>query len=276
MDALQLDVACQSAFRLVDATNEYIAASAPWALAKAGQDDALDRVLWNASEGLRVAAVLLSPVMPASCRTILARLGTPVADVGDLRLERDAQVHVSGTRQLTRADALWPRLEADAAAAPISTKTKETPVSDAPKDVATTPTVPAAPAASPAAARVPAPPPAAAPVEGTDTRLSIDEFMKVDLRVAQVLTAERVPKSKKLVKLSVDLGSETRTIVAGIGEAYEPEALVGRRIAIVANLKPAKLMGIESNGMVLAASAEGNRPILIDFAEPPASGTRIR
>ena len=276
MDALQLDVACQSAFRLVDATNEYIAASAPWALAKAGQDDALDRVLWNASEGLRVAAVLLSPVMPASCRTILARLGTPVADVGDLRLERDAQVHVSGTRQLTRADALWPRLEADATAAPISTKTKETPVSDTPKDVAATPAVPAAPAASPAAAQVTAPPSAAAPVEGTDTRLSIDEFMKVDLRVAQVLTAERVPKSKKLVKLSVDLGSETRTIVAGIGEAYEPEALVGRRIAIVANLKPAKLMGIESNGMVLAASAEGNRPILIDFAEPPAPGTRIR
>jgi methionyl-tRNA synthetase len=90
------------------------------------------------------------------------------------------------------------------------------------------------------------------------------------------MTAERVPNSKKLMKLTVDLGTETRTIVAGIAEAYEADALVGRRIAIVANLKPAKLMGIESNGMVLAASAEGGRPILLDFEQPPAPGTKIR
>jgi methionyl-tRNA synthetase len=107
-------------------------------------------------------------------------------------------------------------------------------------------------------------------------RLSIDEFMKIDLRVAQVIAAERVPNSKKLMKLSVDLGTETRTIVAGIAEAYDALSLVGRRIAVVANLKPAKLMGIESNGMVLAASAEGGRPILLDFEQPPAPGSRIR
>lgn len=136
-------------------------------------------------------------------------------------------------------------------------------MSEAPKDIPVTST-PAAPADAA---------PAAAPA---DTRLSIDEFMKIDLRVAQILTAERVPNSKKLMKLSVDLGTETRTIVAGIAEAYEADALVGRRVAIVANLKPAKLMGIESNGMILAASAEGGRPILIDFEQPPAPGTRIR
>ena len=100
--------------------------------------------------------------------------------------------------------------------------------------------------------------------------------MKVDLRVGQVLSAERVPKSKKLMKLSVDLGSETRTIVAGIAEAYEAEALVGRRIAVVANLAPAKLMGIESNGMVLAATTAEGRPILVDFEQPPTPGSRIR
>ena len=85
-------------------------------------------------------------------------------------------------------------------------------------------------------------------------QITIDQFMNVELRVAKVLTAERVPKSKKLMKLRIDAGTEERTIVAGIAEAYEPEALVGRLIVIVANLKPAKLMGIESNGMVLAAT----------------------
>ena len=96
--------------------------------------------------------------------------------------------------------------------------------------------------------------------------------MKIDLRVAKVLTAERVPKSKKLVKLSVDVGTEQRTIVAGIAEAYEPDALVGRSIVIVANLKPATLMGIESNGMVLAGSPEGGKPELVAFVNPPPPG----
>ena len=100
--------------------------------------------------------------------------------------------------------------------------------------------------------------------------------MKVELRVAKVLAAERVPKSKKLLKLSVDVGTEQRTVVAGIAESYEPEALVGRTIAVVFNLQPAKLMGIESNGMVLAASPDGGKAMLVSFEEPPAPGTRVR
>lgn len=100
--------------------------------------------------------------------------------------------------------------------------------------------------------------------------------MKIDLRVAKVLEAEKVPNSKKLVRLKIDLGSEQRTLVAGIAEAYEADALVGRTVAIVANLKPAKLMGIESNGMILAASPDGGKPTLVAFEEAPAPGTRIR
>jgi methionyl-tRNA synthetase len=98
----------------------------------------------------------------------------------------------------------------------------------------------------------------------------------VELRVAKVLAAERVPKSKKLLKLSVDVGTEQRTIVAGIAEAYEPEALVGRTIVIVFNLQPATLMGVESNGMVLAASPEGGKPVLLSFENPPPPGARVR
>ncbi len=100
--------------------------------------------------------------------------------------------------------------------------------------------------------------------------------MKVELRVAKVLEAEAVPKSKKLLKLKVDIGTDQRTIVAGIAEAYQPDQLVGRTIVIVANLQPAKLMGIESNGMVLAASPEGGLPMLVavDPSMPP--GARVR
>ena len=107
-------------------------------------------------------------------------------------------------------------------------------------------------------------------------RISIDDFMKVELRVAKVLAAERVPQSTRLLKLHVDVGSEHRTIVAGIAETYEPETIVGRTVVIVFNLKPAKLMGIESNGMVLAASADGGKPILVGFEDAPAPGTRVR
>jgi methionyl-tRNA synthetase len=107
-------------------------------------------------------------------------------------------------------------------------------------------------------------------------KITIDDFMKVELRVAKILAAERVPKSNRLVKLQVDVGSEQRQLVAGIAEAYEPEALIGRTIVIVFNLKPAKLMGVESNGMVLAASPDGGKPMLVSFDTPPEPGTRVR
>jgi methionyl-tRNA synthetase len=139
-------------------------------------------------------------------------------------------------------------------------------VTELPKDVP--------PALQPAPA--PAPAPDAPPPAATDTRLSIDEFMKIDLRVARVVSAERIANSKKLLKLEIDLGAERRTIVAGIAEAYEADALVGRSIAVVTNLKPAKLMGVESNGMVLAASPEGGKPILLSFDGEVGAGTKIR
>ena len=117
--------------------------------------------------------------------------------------------------------------------------------------------------------------PAAQP-SAVPERISIAEFMKVELRVAKVLSAERVPKSKRLLKLVVDLGSEQRTVVAGVADAYEPEALVGRTVVVVFNLQPATLMGVESNGMVLAASPDNGKPVLVGFDEAPAPGTRVR
>ena len=260
MDELAIDRACQDAFRLIDSANEFIASSEPWTLAKRDDAAALDRVLWTATEALRVATVLLSPVMPASCDEILRRLGVETAD-GGLRLDRDGAMQSSGERTLRREAALWPRLEA---ATPVAASNKETNVTDQPNQVPV-PDQPTPPA-----------PGATQATTAPEARITIDEFMKIQLRVAKIVAAERVPNSKKLIKLQVDLGSEQRTLVAGIAEAYEADTLVGRHVAIVANLQPAKLMGIESNGMILAASPEGGKPVLVTFDNPPAPGTRVR
>lgn len=115
--------------------------------------------------------------------------------------------------------------------------------------------------------------------EGTspapDPRISIDRFLEIDLRVAIVLSAERVAGADKLLRLEIDLGSERRQIVAGIARAYEPESLIGRRIVVVANLLPAKIRGLESQGMLLAADL-GGRPIVATFDEAVPAGTRVR
>jgi methionyl-tRNA synthetase len=247
MDGLMLHEGAASAYRLIDATNEYIAAMTPWALAKdPASADRLTQVLFDAAEAIRLAAVLLQPIMPSSSKEILRRVG---AASDGVTLDRDGRWRNDGARTLLQEGPLWPR--------------KETTI------VTDNPVPPDAP--SPGAL-----PPVSAPTAPPNDRISIDDFLKVELRVAKVLTAERVPKSNKLLKLSVDVGTEHRTLVAGIAEAYEPEALVGRTVVIVVNLKPAKLMGIESNGMVLAASPDGGKPAVVSFEEPPPPGTRVR
>ena len=117
---------------------------------------------------------------------------------------------------------------------------------------------------------VPAEPPAAS------AQITIDDFAKVELRVAQILVAERVPKADKLLRLEVDLGYEKRQILAGIAQYYEPEKLIGRKIVIVANLAPRKMRGLESNGMLLAASLEGGAPVLTGFLEEVPLGARLK
>jgi methionyl-tRNA synthetase len=121
--------------------------------------------------------------------------------------------------------------------------------------------------------------PNAAPKLGAtipDGKITIDDFAKVELRVAQVKTAERVKGADKLLRLEVDLGTEVRQLVAGIAEAYEPESLIGRKVVIVANLAPRKLRGLESNGMIVAASPEGGKPVLASFLEDVPLGTRLK
>jgi methionyl-tRNA synthetase len=251
MDRFLLHEGAAAAFRLIDAANEFIAATSPWAMAKdPSQGDRLTQVLFDVAEAIRLAAVLLLPIMPTAAAEILRRVG---ASSQDVRLDRDGVWRTDGERVLTQEGPLWPRREK------ISNERTPATVTDNPTAPSTL--APGTPA-----------PGTVAPID----RIAIDDFMKVELRVAKVLAAERVEKSKKLLKLHVDVGSEQRTLVAGIAEAYEPDSLVGQTVVIVFNLKPAKLMGIESNGMVLAASPDGGKPEIVTFANPPAPGTRVR
>jgi methionyl-tRNA synthetase len=257
-------------FGLVDAANGYIASTEPWALARdSASADRLSQVLFDVAEAVRIAGVLLLPVMPQSAAEILRRIGE-TRPASSLRLD-DARWRAAGERQLVKGDALWPRIEPGGGSQPHKPKPQRSKQVDETNQTTGAPAPQGQPATSPAAAASPAPAPAAA-----GDRISIDDFMKIDLRVAKVLTAEKVPNSRKLVKLTIDAGAEQRTLVAGIAEAYEPDALVGRTIVVVFNLKPAKLMGIESNGMVLAGSPDGGKPTLVGFDQEIAPGTRVR
>ncbi|MFN8060055.1 MAG: methionine--tRNA ligase [Vicinamibacterales bacterium] len=266
MSSLALERAAQRAFDLVDQTNEYLADEAPWTLARdPSRHDRVAQVLAEAAEAVRIAGVLLLPIMPASAAEILRRVGETRAPE-TLRLPQDTGWRPDVERRVLKGDAMWPRLDtgSDTSSPEPPTTPREIRVTDNVEPLATPATVP------------PAAPVASTPAAVAQERIAIDDFMKVELRVAKVLTAERVPKSKKLLKLSVDVGTEHRTLVAGIAEAYEPEALVGRTVVVVFNLKPATLMGIESNGMVLAASPEGGKPELVGFSTPPPPGSRVR
>ena len=263
-NTFQLSLALREIWDVIGTTNRYIVTREPWALAKSlAKDPAkredLETSLYVAADTLRVVAELLRPFMPGSAERVLAMVGVAPTAQSWTAL---ATGQLNAGTTIGETSPLFPRIEHSVEELRQMASDEQTPSAPAPASVAP---VAAAPAAAPA--------PVAAPA---DSRISYDDFMKVELRVAKVLTAERVPKSNKLIKVTVDVGTEHRTLVAGIAEAYEPEALVGRTVVMVFNLKPAKLMGIESNGMILAASAEGGKPMLVGFDTPPDPGTRVR
>ena len=265
-EAIQISPALQDTWELVRAVNQYIVKREPWTLAK--KPDArpmLEATLYHSADALRVTAALVDPVMPAAADRIRRMLGVAPDRWTDLK----AGTLQAGTR-LGTIEPLFPRIEKTLEELRTMADTVTPPLDQTPTGPA-----PAAPPVVGGAALTPQSPEKAGPPDA-DGRLSIDEFMKVELRVAKVLEAEAVPKSKKLLKLRIDVGTEQRTIVAGIAEAYQPDQLVGRTIVIVANLKPAKLMGIESNGMVLAASVEGGAPTLLSVDPSMPPGTRVR
>ena len=269
---------------LVAATDGYLTANAPWKLAKdPAQRERLAEVLRTAAKSIRIVTALLHPVLPYATARVWQQLGLGsierAAEAGELRdLSRGG---FPADTKLGTIAPIFPRAEKelitrmnDAEQKPTNTpetlaegEQPLTPVSDA---TASSPLAEAAPAKE-----IPALD-STKPVKPDTPEITIEDFIKVDLRVAKVLVAERIPKADKLLRLEVDLGYEQRQILAGIAQFYEPEKLVGRKVVIVANLAPRKLRGYESQGMIVAASVGDGTPALASFLEDIEIGARLR
>lgn len=253
MDHMELNQAIKDVWNLIGRANKYIDETAPWILAKdLAQAERLQAVMYNLAEALRIVAILIAPFVPVTAPKIYEQLGLGKPEsffMADAVWGKMA----TGTK-VQKGEPLFPRIEITEAGETVIAATKKT----------------AAKAIKAEAPKAEAKKEAAAAGE-----ITIDDFAKIDLRVATVIAAERVPKTDKLIKLQVKIGDEERTIVSGIAQHYEPENLIGKNVIVIANLKPAKLRGIESRGMVLAASdGEGN--LVLADAPGIASGSKVK
>jgi methionyl-tRNA synthetase len=247
-DRLNIAKALDSVRELVSVANKYVVANEPWVLAKDfSRRERLATSLYCAAETVRIIAILLGPVVPEGSERILTQLGVDQP----LDAHRISTLNwgalKSGSR-LGKVEPVYPRLEPRQFFFRLEHQVAGTPVSEM----------------------------QTGPGQPNDPRISIEDFAKIDMRVGRVDAAERVASSEKLLKLQVDIGSEVRQIVAGIGKEYTPESLVGRQVVVVTNLKPVKLMGVESNGMIVAASDEKGRPTLVGFSEQVEVGARLK
>jgi methionyl-tRNA synthetase len=282
-DAYQFSRALESAWALVGSVNKYLVEEEPWIVAeKEGEENKarLATILYTAAEVLRIVTALAHPAIPESTAKIWNQLGLGDIDKFNLAELKWGQLPLGG--KLGKVEPVFPRadksaiermqrMEQERALEKERTgqapQTESAAASAAAQSPATT--APAAP--QPAAVTAP---PASAPA---DSKISIDDFLKVEMRVGQVKNAERVKGADKLLRLEVDIGTEVRQVVAGIALAYEPEKLIGRKVVIVANLAPRKLRGLESNGMIVAASAgDQGLPVLASFLEDVPIGAKLK
>jgi methionyl-tRNA synthetase len=243
---------------LISAVDKFIVQQAPWKLAKQPGDEAraqLDSTLYTAAEALRVVTALLSPILPQSAPKIWAQLGM-TESIESVRFDGLAWGGLQAGQKIGDVSGVFPRIELKDAVAKMRDLEEKI---------------------SAEQALLVGKKPETAPEEPKDARIPVDDFFKIDLRVGLVLSAERVKGSDKLMHMKVDIGEpQPRTIVAGIAEAYAPEQLLNRKVVIVANLQPRKLKGIESNGMIVAASVEGGKPVLAGFHEDIPAGARLK
>ncbi len=263
-DAFEFSKGLEAIWSMLSEVDRFIVEQAPWKLAK--QPDAAEQLndaLYACAETLRIAVALLYPVLPESTANIWSQLGM-TADLATFELAKLGWGQLAPGQAIGVIAPVFPRIEAKSAIDRMR----------ALEEVET------ARQAKLFGKEVPAKTEEAAS-EGTmlppSPKIEFDDFAKVDIRVGKVLTAERVKGADKLLHLTVDIGEpEPRTIVAGIALAYQPEQMVGRKVAIVANLHPRKLRGIESNGMIVAASLEGAKPVLAGFLEDVPVGARLK
>ena len=269
----QFSRALELAWALVAAVDKYIVENEPWALAEKHDEHSRSRlatVLYTSAEALRIVTALAHPVMPEATARIWTQIGLGEIAKVSLADLRWGQLKL-GTK-LGKVEPVFPRADKSAIERMQMIEDQQRNPAGATEAQPATGTQAPPPSASQGSAPLNKPAPAATP----DGKITIDDFSKVELRVAQVKVAEKVKGADKLLRLEVDLGTETRQILAGIAEAYAPETLVGRKIVIVANLAPRKMRGLESNGMLLAASLEGGKPVLAAFLEEVPVGARLK
>jgi methionyl-tRNA synthetase len=285
-DDYQFSRALESAWNLVGSVNKYLVDEEPWIVAeKEGEENKarLATILYTAAEALRIVTALAHPVLPESTGKIWNQLG--LGEIGKFNLAelKWAQLPLGG--KLGKVEPVFPRADKTSIERMQQMEQeRQSAGSTAASTSTTTPAGEGARAGQPAtqAAHGPseaAPPAKAAPATApvADGKISIDDFMKVELRVGQVKVAEKVKGADKLLRLEVDIGTEVRQLVAGIALAYKPEELIGRKVVIVANLQPRKLRGLESNGMIVAASVgEDGKPVLAGFLEDVPIGAKLK
>ena len=268
-EQFQFSRALETAWGLVAAVNKYIVEHEPWALAEKEDQDSRARlatILHTSAEALRIVTALVHPVIPESTARIWEQLG--LGDISKLNLPGLAWGQLPLHTKLGKVEAVFPR--ADKGTIERMQQMEQERAGQAAAET----TGESKPAALPTAAAPVAP---VAPAAPTNNTITIDDFAKVELRVGQVKVAEKVKGADKLLRLEVDLGTETRQVVAGIAKAYDPEKLIGRKVVIVANLAPRKLRGLESQGMIVAASlGDDGVPVLAGFLEDVPVGARLK
>jgi methionyl-tRNA synthetase len=270
-ESFQFSRALESAWSLVAAVDKYIVENEPWSLGEKKDEDSRARlatVLYTSAEALRIVTALAHPVMPEATKKIWAQLG--LGEISKLLLTELRWGQLQLGTKLGKVEPVFPRADKSAIERMQHMEEHRRPATTE-AQAATVTAVSTVPGASQGSA------PLNKPTGGqADGKINIDDFAKVELRVAQIKVAEKVKGADKLLRLEVDLGTEVRQIVAGIAEAYAPETLVGRKVVIVANLRPRKLRGLESNGMIVAASIEGGKPVLAGFLEDVPLGARLK
>ena len=262
-DRLGFSHALETIWARVATIDKFITIEKPWALAERPEDrERLATVLYTAVEGLRIVTALAHPVLPQATQKIWSQLGHN-APLSSVQLDELAWGQLRPGTKIGKPEGIFPRVDKSETIARIEAMEQE-------QDKA-----PATPAPSPAAAPA-ASGAAAAPAVAAPAKIAIEDFAKVEMRVGLVKTAERVAGADKLLQLQVDIGDEVRQIVAGLALAYQPEQLVGRKVVVVTNLAPRKLRGVESNGMIVAASLPDGSPVLAGFLEEVPVGARLK
>jgi methionyl-tRNA synthetase len=272
----------QEPLGLIAASNKYLSNNAPWKLAQQGLDsnrEKIGTILNAAAEALRFASVLLWPFMPYSASRLWKQLGCTeyLGKIEDQQIDQLEWGQLEPGTRVGKPEPIFPRLDKAEAVARLNEfaeadrkghqaptekeKTVETPSGEKPS-------VTEQAAAQPVAA------PAATPASD---KISIEDFAKVEMRVGEIIAAEPIPKADKLLKIQVDIGTEVRQVCAGIAQYYQPEQLVGMKVVLVTNLQPRKLRGVESNGMIVAASVgDEGRPVLATFKDDVPKGAKLR